>query len=153
MVRISGGEGVVRSQTRQTAGSTMANGQGRLTADVESTGRGGLTAAAWRRKGWKWKHGGGETAKCVKSPGIHQTVQREDGGGAVMGGAHYQVIWRKWGAAPLRGGSSGHGPSTSSTPGGGTETVGFTTSVFPYPPLSHRLFVVLFCGISRLLRL
>lgn len=54
-----------------------------------------------------------------------------------------------------RGSSSRHGLSTSSASGGRKETVsvGFTSSVFPYPPLSHSLFVALFCGISSLLRL
>lgn len=57
---------------------------------------------------------------------------------------------RSWG-----GSSSRDSPSTSSAIGGERrqQAWGFTSSVFPYPPLSHSLFVALFSGVSSLLRL
>lgn len=77
------------------------------------------------------------------------------GAARVTGG--YQVVLEELHAAPLREGGSGgrYGISTSSLFGGSKETVGvvFTSSVFPYPPLSHSLFVALFANVSSLLGL
>lgn len=86
-------------------------------------------AEAWRRRGW------GSQGDC-RLPGGLEEIHA-----ALLG---------------VGGGSSSRdSPSTSSAIGGERrqQAWGFTSSVFPYPPLSHSLFVALFGGVSSLLRL
>ncbi len=135
------------------------------------------------RKGWMLRVKEEETAECTKSLGdsSDSLMSRQEGEKRWGEGGHRTWFgrlwtcggWRlRWGsrgdcrlpgglkeiqAAPLGeggAGSSRHSPSTSST-SGRKKTVGvcFTSSVFPYPSLSHSLFVALSGDISALLRL
>lgn len=85
-------------------------------------------AEAWRRRGW------GSRGDC-RLPGGLEEIHA-----ALLG---------------VGGSSSRDSPSTSSAIGGERrqQAWGFTSSVFPYPPLSHSLFVALFSGVSSLLQL
>lgn len=81
-------------------------------------------------------------------------------GGDVIGAAGmtagYQMVWKKY--VLLHSGRGRAAGETALPPPphwGRKETVGvgFTSSVFPYPPLSHSLFVALFGDVSSLLQL
>lgn len=84
-------------------------------------------AEGWRRRGW------GSRGDC-RLPGGLEEIH----------------------AAPLgEGGAAAESALPPPPHRGRKETVGvgFTSSVFPYPPLSHSLFVALFGDVSSLLRL
>jgi len=67
--------------------------------------------------------------------------------------AGYQLGWRK-DAAPLRvEGAATEDPPPSHRGRKKTAEEGFASSVFPYPPLPHSLFVALFSAVSVVFQL